>query len=164
MSVKAVTTLVLFAVLWFCPTGLAAQIFQWTDSRGVIHFTDNLERVPEPVRGSPKLVVRTEADLKAESFQAFGSEPPGEETQAAEPWAPEAPYPAEPEPPQTPMPTLHYNPQYFTIVVNSAVRKPRREHPTFRPSFDDRRFIHPSVFDGSPRQYVRPELFPPPRR
>jgi hypothetical protein len=29
--------------------------------------------------------------------------------------------------------------------------------PVFQPSFDDRRFIHPSVFDGGSRQFIHPK-------
>ena len=36
----------------------AADVYQWTDSRGVIHFTDDLYAVPESIRRSEQLVIR----------------------------------------------------------------------------------------------------------
>jgi hypothetical protein len=78
-----------------------------------------------------------------------------------------------PEPTQKPEPVINYNPQYTTIVViNSIVLHPKKKpvvssenrRPAFQSSFDDRRFIHPSVFDGGSRQFIHPELFPSSRR
>jgi hypothetical protein len=35
-----------------------AQIFQWTDVKDVIHFTDNPYSIPESIRNSSALIVR----------------------------------------------------------------------------------------------------------
>ena len=37
---------------------LGADLFQWTDARGVIHFTDSFDSVPGFVRQSASLIVR----------------------------------------------------------------------------------------------------------
>ena len=36
---------------------LGADLFQWTDARGVIHFTDSFDSVPEFMRQSASLIV-----------------------------------------------------------------------------------------------------------
>lgn len=156
----------LTAALPMCSAALLqAQVFQWSDGRGVIHFTDSLDRVPEAIRNSPKLIVRMDLDLQRGSFQTSGPQAIDNVEEAVEREPGEVRRVSEPEPAKFPAPVIHYNPQHYTIVViNSVVRKPKRsECPspqgcrgTFRPNFDDRRFIHPSVFDGGPRQYVRP--------
>lgn len=149
------------------PASLKAQVFQWTDPRGVIHFTDNASSIPEPIRGSTRLIVRTDmlpTNGATESMPAE-VEPLEEPASGAEPAR--APAGPEPQPAKTPTPIIHYNPQQFTIVViNSPIR--RLTSPqcgrhifgcrgTFRPSFDDRRFIHPSAFDGGSRQFIQPK-------
>ena len=155
------------------PAILKAQVFQWTDPRGVIHFTDNASSIPEPIRGSTRLIVRTDmlpTNGATETMPA-AAEPLEEPTSGAEP----ARAPAGPEPQlaKPPTPIIHYNPQQFTIVViNTPVRKLKSAEcghtqscrGTFRPSFDDRRYIHPSAFDGGSRQFIQPELFPSTRR
>src|SRR5512145_1766085 len=57
---------------------LAGEIFQWVDSRGVIHFTDDYARIPVDVRGTPDLIVRhafAESEQKPPSVLAEKSEP-----------------------------------------------------------------------------------------
>ena len=166
----------LFGTLLFLPAGLLrAEVFQWTDSRGVIHFTDNLHSVPEFVRRSSHLTIRGDSDIG----RSFSEIPIPSETAQQEPVseakAEEMLSPQGPEPAKVPPLVVHYNPQHTTIVVvNSIVRQPSKRSceataqscpPSgFRPSFDDRRYIHPSVFDGGPQQYIQPELFPSTRR
>ena len=41
-----------------------SQIFQWTNTKGVIHFTDNPYSIPESVRNSSALIVRKDLDTK----------------------------------------------------------------------------------------------------
>ena len=36
----------------------SAQIFQWTDVKGIIHFTDNPYSIPESIRNSSKTWIR----------------------------------------------------------------------------------------------------------
>jgi hypothetical protein len=45
----------------------SAQIFQWTDVKGVIHFTDNPYSIPESIRNSSALIVRKDMDTKKHS-------------------------------------------------------------------------------------------------
>jgi Domain of unknown function (DUF4124) len=40
----------------------SAQIFQWTDVKGVIHFTDNPYSIPESIRNTSALIVRKDMD------------------------------------------------------------------------------------------------------
>ena len=50
----------------------SAQIFQWTDSEGVMHFTDNPYLISESIRSLPTFTVRRDLDTKnnplAETF------------------------------------------------------------------------------------------------
>ncbi len=39
---------ILCLFVWVPPLFSMGEVFQWTDSRGVIHFTDNYQAVPEP--------------------------------------------------------------------------------------------------------------------
>lgn len=144
----------LWILLWLSATPVRAEVFQWTDDRGIIHFTDNLHLVPEGLRSSPQLIIRQ--SLPEPTWQ----EPIWEEKR------PEAEIAGDEEPIKLPQPVVHYSPQQTTVVVvNSIVHHPRR-HPcpgprrcesTFRPNFEDRRYIHPSVFDGGSRQYIQPK-------
>ena len=145
-----------------------AELFQWTDSRGVIHFTDNFYSVPEYLRGSPQLVVRQDVEITAR----FSEAPAQAEQPLSEEKRPEVGSPSEPEPSKIPQPIIHYNPQSIQIVVvHSIVRRPKEKRclfpegcvPAFRPNFNDRRYIHPSVFNGGPQQHLQPQLFPPDR-
>lgn len=178
MSVRAlalwVSRLAVFALAlaFTLPRPAWAQVFQWSDARGVIHFTDNASAIPESVKGSPQLIIRGDFDMRARSSEI--STPPEivRPEPASQPKAPEVVSPPEPEPTKVAPPIIYYNPQYFTIVVvNSIVRQPRRIcpipegcRPVFQPNFDDRRYIHPSAFNGGSRQFIQPELFPPARR
>jgi len=139
-------------------TSLRAELYQWTDARGTVHFTDNLHTVPELLRNSPHLIIRQDSWSEK---SPLSSTPP--ETLPPE----EALSPKEVEPAKAAPQIVHYNPQQTTIVVvNSIVHRPRR-HPcpgavrcqpqVFRPNFEDRRYIHPSVFDGGSRQYIQPK-------
>jgi len=152
------------------PALLKAQVFQWTDPRGVIHFTDNASSIPESIKGSTRLIVRTDMRPTNESIETT----PAAVESFEEPTVQAEPAPSEPQPAKTPAPIIHYNPQHFTIVVVNTVvvRKPKKSEclgprrclPVFQPSFDDRRFIHPSVFDGGSRQFIQPGSFQPLRK
>ena len=142
-----------------------AEVFQWTDARGVIHWTDNLASVPESVRASPGLIIRQDIAVKAISSE-ISSQPENANLQPPlQPQPPEVVGPSGSEQKPLPPTNIHYNPQPVTIVVvNSTVHHPRK-HPchspdgcqgVFRPNFDDRRYIHPSVFNGGSRQYIHP--------
>lgn len=163
MKTKMLKTL-LWTVFFLSPALSHAQVFQWTNNSGVIHFTDNLHSVPAPLRASPLLIIREDIDIRGvHSPEAV--------------WSPDVPevvsFP-EPEAPKVAPPVIHYSPQdIIIVVVNTVVQHPRK-HPCpgparcqpqlFRPNFEDRRYIHPSVFNGGSRQFVQPELFPPARR
>lgn len=136
-------------------TSLRAELYQWTDARGTVHFTDNLHTVPELLRNSPHLIIRQDSWSEKSSLS---STPP--ETLPPE----EALGPKEVEPAKSAPPIIHYNPQQTTIVVvNTIVTRPRDRvcivgcpRPLPRFNFDDRRYIHPSVFNGGTHQYIHP--------
>ena len=147
------------------PALSGAEVFQWTDSRGIIHMTDNLHSVPEPLRNSPTLMIRQDLDLKTSPGAADYPEIASEEP-LSRPKAPEAANPSEPELKTAAPPNIHYSVQQQTtiVVVNSVVRHPRKHscpgsegcQGVFRPNFDDRRYVHPGVFNGGARQYIQP--------
>lgn len=164
-------------LLWMAfllsPAILHAQVFQWTDARGVIHWTDNLHSVPDSLRGSPSLIIRQDLDVKRTSWEIFDQAEDRNTEPVSPPKAPEIPRPTEPEQKTAAPPTIQYSPQFTNVVViNSTVlHLKKRPCPSsqgcqgvFRPNFDDRRFIHPSVFDGGSRQYIHPGLSQPPRK
>jgi hypothetical protein len=150
----------LAAIMLSAPVCSEAQVFQWTDGRGVIHFTDNPTTIPDSIRTSSRLVVRTDLKLDRVVTEAR----PTQETPAEESVVEAAPFPepapAKSEPDAAPPPVIHYSPRQVTIiVVNTAVRRDHRSkcllpegcRGVFRPSFEDRRYIHPSAFDGGSR-------------
>ena len=133
-----------------------AQIFQWTDVKGVIHFTDNPHSIPESIRNSSALIVRKDMDTKSRSSVATFDPLPAAEISSAT-----NPLDADPKPIATTVVT--YAPQEVIVVVNSNSGQPNLHpcnfgnhcKPAFRPDFTDRRYIHPSMFDGGSRRYVR---------
>ena len=139
-------------------TSLASgQIYQWTDIKGVIHFTDNLASVPESIRNSSTLIVRKDMVSDSHPSVTAIAPPPAAEISAAK-----NSLDAEREPLATTV--VNYAPQEVNVVVvNSDSRQPNLHpcafgghcKPAFRPDFTDRRYIHPSVFDGSSRRYGR---------
>lgn len=164
--------MILFMLFFFSPALSSAEVFQWTDSRGVIHLTDNPYSVPESLRGSPSLIIRRDLDPKTPSeiphYPEIASEEPPLQSKP-----PEAVGPPESEQKTVAPTNIQYNSQNINIVViNSVFHHPRRHscpnpqgcQGTFQPNFEDRRYIHPSVFNGGSRQFVQPELFPPNRR
>jgi hypothetical protein len=137
----------------------ATDLYQWTDARGVIHFTDHLNNVPAAVRASGSFTVRQNFLKPSEAG------PP-----APVPALPSLEIPAQPASERV-LPnnvehvtTVHHQPQEITIIVvtSQPVRRANRCigdrcAPAFRPDFNDRRYIHPSVFDnGGSRQYIQP--------
>lgn len=158
---------ILWTALLLSPALSDAEVFQWTDARGVLHFADNLHSVPEALRNSPQLVIRQDLAPRDKNFEASNlPEGPGQEP-APEEKLPKATSPADREPANLPRQVVHYNPQQTTIVVvnhTTIVRPPKDKicasegcKPVFQPNFNDRRYIHPSVFDGGSRQYLQPE-------
>ena len=63
----------------FIQSGLAsAQIFQWTDPRGVIHFTDNPQSISDSIRSLPTFTIRRDLVTK--------NNPPAETLPLFPPW------------------------------------------------------------------------------
>ena len=160
-------------LLWMSllfPTPISAQLFQWTGPTGVIHFTDNWHSVPDSLKDSPYLIIREDFNLRERPAET-STAPDTPKQELVRP--PDMVRPPEPEPSKASAPVI-YNPQYFNIVVvNTIVRHSKRDNcglarcqptPVFRPNFNDRRYIHPSVFTGGPHQYIHPEVFSSTRR
>jgi hypothetical protein len=134
----------------------SAQIFQWTDVKGVIHFTDNSYSIPESIRNSSALIVRKDMDTKKHSSVTIFDPVRAPEIPSAT-----SPFDADPKPIATTVVT--YVPQEVIVVVNPNSGQPSVHlcnfgsncKPAFRPDFTDRRYIHPSVFEGGSRRYVR---------
>jgi hypothetical protein len=155
--------------------GEVFRVFQWVDSSGVIHFTDDYYTVPLAIRGTAALVVRdrlVEAPL-IEPVTYPSVQEPGVACERCD---------AESEPRGS---RSEINPEYSdnagttaelaqgaTVIVVSNFanhgRKPCHKAGgctgRFRPDFNDRRYIHPGVFNGSSPQYVQPKLFRPGRK
>jgi Domain of unknown function (DUF4124) len=138
----------------------SAQIFQWTDAKGVIHFTDNPYSIPESIRNSSSLIVRKDLDTRsASSPTTFEARSVPENPRVT------SPSDADADAWQTATTVTTHAPQELNIVVvNSDLRVPDIRpckfgsdcKPVFRPDFTDRRYIHPSVFDDGSRQNIRP--------
>lgn len=156
----------------FSPAYSPAEVYQWIDARGVINLTDNLHSVPEPVRGSPGLVIRTDFDFGGRGSVILAPHDNVVPEPLLPPQVPEAVTPSEPERTTVPTTNIFYSPQQTVVVINSTVIHPRKRaclspegcQGTFRPNPNDRRYIHPSAFNGGSRRYVHPGLSQPPRK
>lgn len=163
--------LILWMFLLFFPASSRGEVFQWTDARGTIHLTDNPQSIPDSLRGSPSLIIRHDFEVKS-TVAGFLEQPSGVSDQSAPPPPDAASPPDSPQKKAAPPNVQDYSQHITIVVVNSVVHQIRR-HPcpspdgcqgVFRPNFDDRRFVHPSVFNGGSRQFVQPELFPSARK
>jgi len=146
--------------LFISSSARAAVIYQWTEN-GVLHFTDSLSLVPEPVRRSSSLTVREMSDSSSATRPQVATpavEPPQPGTG---PFAEAIPVAFEP------LVTVYAPEETTIVVVNSDVRQPIKHpckltphcKPIFRPDFNNRQYIHPSVFNGGSRQYIHPSRF-----
>ncbi len=140
------------------------DVYQWTDSKGVINFTDNFKLVPEALRDSPQLIVRKDLFIydppPLPATQQVYPQKSGFESTKPEPY------------PVQYRPTINYSPEPSTvIVVNSGFRRVRKRHfPSYghhRRSFAEtskgQQYIHPEAHSGQRRQYIHPEAFRQPR-
>jgi hypothetical protein len=128
------------------------EFYQWTDSRGVIHFTDNYHVVPEPLRQSPDLVVHELRESPSWLQKKGSSKLRSTEPEKIEPNR---------ETPQV----VHYELEQTNIVVGqNGTRFPHRRRykgtGAFRPNFNSRQYIHPSAFNQRPHKSVRARQFP----
>jgi hypothetical protein len=149
-------------LLWVSPA-LSIEIYQWTDPRGIINFTDNLKSVPEAIRDSPQLIVRKdlfihETPANPASQQAYPQVTRIEQTE---------PQPHSVEFNQT---IINYPPTTSIIVVNSGIRRVRKRpfpvHRKHGPSFARKsskggQYIYPGAHS---RQYIHPKASRQPRR
>jgi Domain of unknown function (DUF4124) len=148
--------------LFISSPAAASVIYQWTAPDGVLHFTDNSNLVPEWARKSPSFIVRNDLETTAPDL------PQLRQMSAEPPVRPEVARVAEPMPVTSEPITTIYAPQDVTIiVVNSDKRHFKKDPckfgapcaPVFRPDFNNRQYIHPSVFNGGSRQYIHPSVF-----
>jgi hypothetical protein len=158
MAIRLSILATLLIILGSLPSRLAeAQVFQWTDAKGVLHVTDNPYSIPTSVRNSPLLIVRTDwhsvsAPLAQKSDPPPAPVEPGETAEAEN-------YGRQALPPQ-----IVYVPQELNIVVvkragfhkKNPCRTAGECKSVFRPDFTNRRYVHPSVFTGGSRQYIHP--------
>jgi hypothetical protein len=161
----------LLLILW--PSLVGAEIYQWTDPRGVIHFTDNLLSVPKAVRQSDLLVIRNDLPARGTFANELAPNQNTEETKPSLPQQSHGSAPSESDFAVSPTPpVVYYSPQELQIVViNSLTRPSHIKHcaapkgcgPVFRPNFSDRSFIHPSVFNR-PRHFTHPRVSNPARK
>ena len=136
----------------------AGDIFQWRDSSDVVHFTDDYSRIPLDVRNTPDRIIRhffIESNVEAlPASEAVAEKVPHESTRNKDLLAPKE---------------TTYNDaagdsgdtDNVTVIVvnNSEQNKPCHGHgcaARFKPNFNDRRYIHPDVFNGGTRQYIQP--------
>lgn len=47
---KKMALLILIGLIFYCAISLGQQIYQWTDEKGILHFTDDMSLVPEKYR------------------------------------------------------------------------------------------------------------------
>jgi hypothetical protein len=143
----------MFLVLAFGLSAPArAEIFQWTDAKGTIHFTDDYGRVPSSLKGTNRLIVRSDLPSNANAPSAREEEPNPEAAKAQD---------VSPEQQESPAPpaVALYDIGDIEVAVNSfgGVRAGKRClagarcAPRARFDFNDRRHIHPSVFDNASR-------------
>jgi Domain of unknown function (DUF4124) len=157
MAIRLSTLAILLAMFGSLPSHLAqAQVFQWTDPGGVLHVTDNPYSIPESVRNSSLLIVRTDWH-SVSGPAAQRPDPPPTPVQSS------ATEETESHERRSPPPQITYAPQELNIVVvhraRSHKKKPCRAgecKTMFRPDFTNRRYVHPSVFTGGSRQYIHP--------
>jgi hypothetical protein len=159
MAIRLSMLVILLAIFGSLPSRLAqAQVFQWTDDRGVLHVTDNPYSIPESVRNSSLLIVRTDWHTSSGPADRRPDPPPApvqpgatEETESHERRL-------------SPPPHVIYAPQELNIVVVHHARSHKKNpcraagecKAIFRPDFTNRRYVHPSVFTGGSRQYIHP--------
>lgn len=148
-------------VLFLSSPAAASVIYQWTEN-GVLHFTDNVNLVPDAARKSPSFNVRRDFDTSASNV------PEVRQAAAEPPVEPQAARFAEPMPVLSEPIMTVYAPQEVTIVVVNSDQQHIKTHPckfgarcapVFRPDFNNRQYIHPDVFNGGSRQYIQPRLF-----
>ncbi|MGH7833759.1 MAG: DUF4124 domain-containing protein [Candidatus Binatia bacterium] len=146
--------LVLLAVGLSVP--VQAEIFQWTDSKGTIHFTDDYYRVPPSLKGSGRLIIRRDLPSGGPAFRVGEEEAGLDAAKTQEP-------PLEQELGPAPAAVVSYDSHDIQVVVNSFGSLSSSKHclatercrPRARFDFNDRRYVHPSVFDNTHEPRVR---------
>lgn len=150
----------LWLVAWAAPA-LSADLYQWTDARGIMHFSDNPQAVPKEIRNRGLLKMRKDFfPAMSTGAQLAEKTPVDRPASSGSDTVTSILVEVNPQPPVQ----VIYAPQENTIVVvngqqHAARHQPCRGErcaPAFRPDINDRRHIHPSVFSGGSRQYVRP--------
>ncbi|MDF1592330.1 MAG: DUF4124 domain-containing protein [Desulfobacterales bacterium] len=76
-------------VLLLLPALVAAEVYRYTDERGVIHFTDNYIEIPENQRPKVEIINRldetTPPEVKTETDRAIDTRPPAERVEGDRP-------------------------------------------------------------------------------
>ncbi|HWP60595.1 MAG TPA: DUF4124 domain-containing protein [Candidatus Acidoferrales bacterium] len=164
MKAKALALLLLAWGLALAERAVASEVFQWIDARGVIHFTDDYSRVPAEVREAPEAIVR-HSFAETQRYDEAVFVPPTPTVSAKEvKYEPVVGLREQMETAARRSAADSAAPENVTIIVvnNSFPKKPCRGHSCsgrFDPDFNDRRYIHPDVFNGGTRQYIQPNAF-----
>lgn len=164
-TLKARTLIKLLVLgLWLVAStapALSADLYQWTDPRGVVNFSDNPYAVPKEIRNSGRLQMRKDFFPATPTRAKLGEKTPVEPPASS---GSDTVTPMQVEAIPQPRVQVIYAPQENTIVVVNGQQRSVRHRPcrgercapAFRPNANDRQYIHPSVFGGGSRQYVRP--------
>jgi Domain of unknown function (DUF4124) len=130
-----------------------AEIFQWTDARGILHFTDNPYSIPETVRNSSMLIVRNDFH-PAGSSSSEPVAPLATSSQAEE---------AGSDASRLPSHAITYAPTEANIIVVSRNTRVKKNpcvsvhdcRAAFRPDGAKRRYIHTSAPGRDSRRTLR---------
>jgi hypothetical protein len=139
------------------------EVYQWFDSMGGIHFTDDYYATPVALRDTPNLIVRTDLGKEQAVDSNSGASPiTRRNVDREDRWANNAEnYEANSRYVDANSESFE-PPQNVIVVVNDSLpTKPCRHSCAgrFKPDFNDRQYIHPSVFNSSPHHSVRSRLF-----
>ena len=152
---------VLCVLLWGATAfSQVIDVYQWTDSNGVINFTDNLKLVPDAIRDSPELIVRKDLFVFDTPSSLATDQLYPQKSRFGPPEL--KPYPVQHSPNINIYPP---DPVTNVIVVNSGFRRVKKRHfPTFghrgrsfRKNKLGRQYIHPEARSGNRTQYIHPE-------
>ena len=145
---------------WFLimqSVAFGADLFQWTDVHGLLHFTDDFYAVPESVRHSADLIVRP--GFLSSAAPSETGPPIAEQLPANQPNASQDSQVGANEP--GPSFVTSAPQDVIVVVVNSGVQQPGTKSCVgaqckrgFRPDFNHRWHVHSRVFAGGSHQFI----------
>ena len=153
MKPRSPIFLFLLGVLATVSPAHAVEVYQWFDSTGGIHFTDDYYATPVALRGTPDLIVRADLDSK----ERFVNAKTISATPIQERWAGTTDNYEQSSQYADLNSDSFATPQNVIVVVNDSLPIKPCLHgcgARFKPDFNDRQYIHPSVFNAPARQYI----------